>query len=165
NGVPVLVSSFPCFFIPGSLFLRPCSLVNLVGLKVLSLYGNQLSGDLPVEINKITNLTLFYLSNNPVSGSLPWNLCHGGILQDFCASNNQFTGTVPDGLKNCTSLTTRPRLDKNQLVGNTSEDFGVYPVVKYMDLSNNSGLGGPWEMACFPINLNCLRFKNPNYLL
>ncbi|XP_018842985.2 MDIS1-interacting receptor like kinase 2-like isoform X2 [Juglans regia] len=118
----------------------PASLGDLIGLKVLSLYGNQLSGPLPREINNLTNLTLFFLSNNSISGFLPENICHGGILEDFCASNNRFVGTVPKGLKNCTSLT-RLRLDRNNLIGNISQDFGIYPKLDYLDLSYNKFLG------------------------
>ncbi|KAJ6952682.1 hypothetical protein NC653_041734 [Populus alba x Populus x berolinensis] len=59
------------------------------------------------------------------------------MLEDFCASNNRFTGTIPEGLKNCTSLS-RLRLDRNNLVGNISEDFGVYPNLDYIDLSYNN---------------------------
>ena len=39
-------------------------------------------------------------------------------------------------MRNCTSLI-RVRLDGNQIIGNIGESFGVYPHLKYMDLSYN----------------------------
>jgi hypothetical protein len=43
-------------------------------------------------------------------------------------------------MRNCTSLY-RIRLDENQLTGNISEVFGVYPDLDYINLSNNNFYG------------------------
>jgi uncharacterized protein YjbI with pentapeptide repeats len=43
-------------------------------------------------------------------------------------------------MRNCTSLY-RLRLDENQLTGNISEVFGVYPDLDYINLSNNNFYG------------------------
>ncbi|XP_042952320.1 MDIS1-interacting receptor like kinase 2-like [Carya illinoinensis] len=57
-----------------------------------------------------------------------------------------FTVQVPKSLKNCSSLI-RVRLGGNQLTGDISDDFGVYPTLNYIDLSYNrfSGkISGNW---------------------
>jgi hypothetical protein len=63
-------------------------------------------------------------------------------------------------LKNCTSLY-RLRLHWNQLTGNISEDFGIYPHLYYVDLSCNnfySELSSKWgdsrNMTSFKISNN-----------
>ena len=75
-----------------------------------------------------------------LSGYLPRNVCNGGSLQNFTAIGNNFIGSIPISLRNCMSLV-RVRLDRNQLRGNLSEDFGIYPHLAYNDLSYNNFYG------------------------
>ncbi|RVW63024.1 MDIS1-interacting receptor like kinase 2 [Vitis vinifera] len=53
---------------------------------------------------------------------------------------NHFTGPIPMSLRNCTSLF-RVRLERNQLKGNITEVFGVYPNLNFMDLRSNNLYG------------------------
>ncbi|RVW21882.1 MDIS1-interacting receptor like kinase 2 [Vitis vinifera] len=67
-------------------------------------------------------------------------MCLGGALENFTAMGNNFTGPIPMSLRNCTSLF-RVRLNRNQLKGNITEGFGVYPNLNFMDLSSNNLYG------------------------
>ena len=61
-------------------------------------------------------------------------------FENFTAYDNYFIGSIPISLRNCTSLV-RVRLERNQLRGNLSEDFGIYPKLMYIDLSYNHFYG------------------------
>ncbi|CBI36571.3 unnamed protein product, partial [Vitis vinifera] len=77
---------------------------------------------------------------NNFTGHLPQQMCLGGALENFTAMGNNFTGPIPMSLRNCTSLF-RVRLNRNQLKGNITEGFGVYPNLNFMDLSSNNLYG------------------------
>ena len=51
-----------------------------------------------------------------------------------------FDGPIPRSLKTCTSLV-RLRLESNQLTGDISQDFGVYPQLIQMRLASNRPFG------------------------
>ncbi|KAL4622282.1 hypothetical protein ACB092_06G286200 [Castanea dentata] len=68
------------------------------------------------------------------------NVCNGRSLQNFIAFDNYLIGSIPKSLRNCTSLI-RVRLERNQLRGNISEGFGIYPNLTYIDLSDNNFYG------------------------
>ncbi|OMO57813.1 hypothetical protein COLO4_35066 [Corchorus olitorius] len=76
-------------------------------------------------------------------------------------SSSGLKGPIPKSLKNCTSLY-RVRLEHNQLTGNLSEDFGIYPKLDYLDLSDNKlhGKLSPKWGQCH--NLASLRLSNNN---
>ncbi|XP_058082073.1 MDIS1-interacting receptor like kinase 2-like [Magnolia sinica] len=117
----------------------PSTLGNLTKLTWLTLFDCQLSGSLPKEMTNMTNLSKLYLHGNNFSGYLP-QLCHGVSLKFFTAFDNDFTGEIPRSFRNCTSLI-RVRLSGNRLIANVSEAFGVYPHLRYMDVSNNMLFG------------------------
>ncbi|KAK8509225.1 hypothetical protein V6N11_007632 [Hibiscus sabdariffa] len=139
----------------------PASIGNLSNLSHLSLFNNRLSGFVPAEMNNLTSLRSFHLAENHLTGHLPQQVCLGGVLENFTADSNYFTGPIPWSLKNCTSLL-RVRLEHNQLTGNVSEDLGIYPNLRYLDLSDNKLMGelsskwGQWH------NLASLRLSNNN---
>ncbi|CAK9154254.1 unnamed protein product [Ilex paraguariensis] len=112
----------------------PASFGNLTELKILSLCDNQLSGLVPQELGNL-ELVMLNIDNNQLFGYLPKQICQGGKLQRLIVTN-KFIGPVPKGLSNCSSLK-RVRLDGNQLTGNLSEDFGVYPNLEFINLSGN----------------------------
>ncbi|KAG2675633.1 hypothetical protein I3760_12G014500 [Carya illinoinensis] len=64
----------------------------------------------------------------------------GGSVIKLELNNSGLEGRVPKSLKNCSSLV-RVRLEGNQLTGDISEDFGVYPTLNYIDLSYNRLFG------------------------
>ncbi|KAJ6855239.1 hypothetical protein NC651_040032 [Populus alba x Populus x berolinensis] len=117
----------------------PSEIGQLKSLVDLTLLENKLHGPLPSEMNNLTHLKYLSLDNNEFTGHLPVDLCHEGVLEIFTASYN-YLGSIPKSLKNCTGLY-RVRFDWNQLTGNISEVFGVYPHLDYIDLSYNNFYG------------------------
>ena len=85
-------------------------------------------------------LTALHLDTNHFTGSLPQKLCQSGSLQNISAFNNQLLGPIPKTLRNCICLF-RVYLERTLLFGSTSEDFGVYRNLDYMDLSQNRFYG------------------------
>ncbi|RWR97300.1 MDIS1-interacting receptor like kinase 2-like protein [Cinnamomum micranthum f. kanehirae] len=140
--------------------LVPPSFGNLRKLTFIALHENHLSGSLPLEIANLTNLQTLYLASNNLSGYLP-QICQGGSLMDFRAASNNFSGSIPQSLRNCRTLR-EVRLQRNQLTGNASEVFGVYPNLTYIDLSSNKlygELSSNWGKC---LDLTALKFSRNN---
>ncbi|CDP20008.1 unnamed protein product [Coffea canephora] len=95
----------------------PSAIGNLISLQLLSLGDNNLIGAIPKSLGNLTNLIELYLQNNQFSGPLPELLCQSGILQNISVSENMLTGPIPKKM------------------------FGVYPVLDFIDLSNNKFYG------------------------
>ncbi|XP_039049895.1 MDIS1-interacting receptor like kinase 2-like [Hibiscus syriacus] len=106
----------------------PSSLANLSNLQTLFLRDNRLSGPIPREIGNFMNMWMLELDTNRFTGELPQNVCRGGALEYFTANAD------------CSSLK-RLRLERNRLTGNISEDFGVYPSLDFIGLSDDHFYG------------------------
>nr|GEV80164.1 MDIS1-interacting receptor like kinase 2-like [Tanacetum cinerariifolium] len=117
----------------------PKSFGKLLHLKSLFLSYNKLSGPLPHELGNL-KLSQLDLSLNSISGSLPDTICNGGRLQALLVVGNKLKGKMPRDLYNCSSLF-RMRIDGNQVEGNISEIFGVYPYLRFINLSDNRFYG------------------------
>ncbi|RZC73074.1 hypothetical protein C5167_048554 [Papaver somniferum] len=74
-------------------------------------------------------------SSNNFTGKLPPNICVGGNLVHLTANKNNLNGPIPESFRNCTKLS-RVRLG-NLLEGDTTNAFGVYPLLEFIDLSRN----------------------------
>nr|GFB14059.1 MDIS1-interacting receptor like kinase 2-like [Tanacetum cinerariifolium] len=112
----------------------PESLGNLKNLEYLVLMGNQLSGPIPEELEKL-KLVRIEMSRNRFSGHFPNGICNEGKLEKLVVANNSLIGRLPKSLYNCSSLI-RLRFDGNQLTGDISESFGVYPNFDYINLND-----------------------------
>ncbi|KAH9726789.1 MDIS1-interacting receptor like kinase 2 [Citrus sinensis] len=112
---------------------------NLSNLKYISLHNNKLSGSIPEEIGNLMKLSYLMLDTNQFTGQLPRNICRSGLLEILTVNDNHFLGSIPN-LRNCRSLV-RAHLGRNNLTGNISEDFGIYPNLKFLDLSHNNFYG------------------------
>ncbi|KAJ9546053.1 hypothetical protein OSB04_025760 [Centaurea solstitialis] len=117
----------------------PPSFGNLESLERLSLNDNHFSGPIPLEMENL-NLVFIEMSNNSFSGSLPDKICNGGKLEMLLVGDNNLTGRIPKSLYNCSSLR-RLRFDGNQMTGDLSESFGVYPHLNYINLNDNKVYG------------------------
>ncbi|KEH41003.1 LRR receptor-like kinase family protein [Medicago truncatula] len=121
-------------------FLPLSEIGNLTKVSALSLLSNDLTGNIPTEMNRLNKLKILQFGDNNFIGHLPPNICSSGKLTVFSARNTQFTGPIPKSLKNCSSLK-RVRLEQNQLAGNITDSFGVCPNLYYMELSGNKYFG------------------------
>jgi len=72
----------------------------LTNLSVLYLDRNQLSGDIPVELENLTHLFELNLSNNQLSGSIPSTLGNLRSLEYLSLESNQLSGNLPSELGN-----------------------------------------------------------------
>ena len=70
----------------------------------LNLFGNQLSGFIPSEIGKLTNLTHLYLHSNSLTGEIPEEIGELTNLTNLSLSFNTLTGGIPSSMKNLTNL-------------------------------------------------------------
>ncbi|KAL3610006.1 hypothetical protein D5086_001026 [Populus alba] len=87
------------------------ALSGLRSLRILTLFGNQFTGNIPQEYAELSTLWKINLSSNALSGSIPEFI--GGIpevrtcsesLKFFDASSNELDGEIPLGITNCKSL-------------------------------------------------------------
>ncbi|KAK9755434.1 hypothetical protein RND81_01G024700 [Saponaria officinalis] len=96
----------------------PIQLLNLSTLSItLDLHDNRLSGSLPDEIGKLTNLGTLDICKNMFSGVMPSTLgsCIG--LEKLCLGENNFRGTIGDSLQTLKGLSVLD-LSGNKFSGN-----------------------------------------------
>jgi len=131
----------------------PPELGNLKNLNHLSLYDNQLSGSIPQELSNLSNLMSLRLRDNQLTGSIPAELGNLSNLIDISLSSNQLTGSIPGELGNLSNLT-KLSLKSNQLTGSIPPELGNLSNLISLLLHNNQLSGGiPPELG----NLNNLR--------
>ena len=78
----------------------PPELGKLSKLQSLALGNNQLTGTIPSELSNLSSLTGLYLSENLLTGIIPLELDDLPNLRWlWIAGGNQFAGCIPDGLR------------------------------------------------------------------
>ncbi|CAN1187548.1 Probable LRR receptor-like serine/threonine-protein kinase At3g47570 [Linum perenne] len=68
---------------------------NLSFLKVLSLYNNSFTGEIPPEIGRLHRLQQLMLSNNSLGGEIPSNISGLSALTIFDVYRNKLVGSLP----------------------------------------------------------------------
>ncbi|KQK17873.1 probable LRR receptor-like serine/threonine-protein kinase At3g47570 [Brachypodium distachyon] len=153
-------------------------------LQVLVLSANKISGTIPHEIAKLTNLTILHMGNNQLTGnipgslgnlpylfvlSLPQNKLSGQILRsignlsqlsELYLQENYLSGPIPVALAQCTKLHTL-NLSCNSLDGRLPKElFTISAFSEGLDLSYNK-LSGPIPVEIGGlINLSPLNISN-----
>lgn len=82
----------------------PPELGKLSELKVLDLKGNKLTGAIPPELASLSNLTSMDLSQNDLTGSIPPELSSLLNLTFLTVGDNNLSGEVPNSLAELTQL-------------------------------------------------------------
>jgi len=143
-------------------------------LEFLSLYENQIVGNIPQSITNLKNLTHLDLSTNDFNGAIPANIGRMETLTYlFLASNNFDEGPIPNDLKNLSNLRelslketsrkdTIPEwignlsdlilldLDHNDLTG-TIPDMSDLQELAFLLLNNNKLSGTvPFDISALP---------------
>ena len=83
----------------------PAVLGRLTDLEWLSLWGNQLQGEIPTTIGSLDNVHTLSLWANQLHGSIPAELGDMASLEWVALGINQLTGALPPELGNLTTLT------------------------------------------------------------
>lgn len=105
----------------------------------ISLYNNNLKGELPSSLSNLKSLWCFDVSNNQLSGNLPdFSNCRN--MQVFLINNNQFSGRIPD----FGELVQEYDVSYNNFTGKVPETVTSDELFKYcwpMILPQNKGYG------------------------
>ncbi len=77
----------------------PPELGRLSNLNQLALFGNQLTGEIPPELGRLSNLTRLDLGDNQLTGAIPPELGRLSNLSHLALYWNPLTGCIPEGLR------------------------------------------------------------------
>lgn len=119
----------------------PADIGRLTGLTELDLFGNQLTGEIPPTIGDLDKVTRLSLWANGLSGSIPAELGDMESLAWVALGINELTGGIPPELGNLATLT-HMDFTLNQLSGPIPAELGNLPNVVWIGLWSNQ-LSGP----------------------
>ena len=118
----------------------PAELSRLSELQELSLVGNELTGEIPAELGRLVRLEWLWLSGNQFTGDIPPEL--GGLanLLSLHLGGNQLSGEIPSELGDLRNLLDL-YLFSNQLTGEIPPEFGglVHLEKLYVDSNRLTG--------------------------
>jgi Leucine-rich repeat (LRR) protein len=119
----------------------PVALLDLTGLKFVSLHGNNLSGSIPSSIAKLTALTGLDLSYNKLGGSIPSTIGKLTGLTSLLMPCNALAGSIPSTIGQLTGLTL---LDgwQNDFTGSIPTELAQLKQLKWFALNYNTHLTG-----------------------
>ncbi|KAL0409662.1 UNVERIFIED_CONTAM: putative LRR receptor-like serine/threonine-protein kinase [Sesamum radiatum] len=107
------------------------ALSGLKSLRIITLFGNNFTGNVPVEYGEIETLWKINLSSNALSGSIPEFLGDLPNIRFLDLSRNGYTGEIPSALfKNCYKT-------RNALYGEIPPSITKCNGLKYLDLGFN----------------------------
>ncbi|KAL3818156.1 hypothetical protein ACJIZ3_004061 [Penstemon smallii] len=126
-------------------------LSGLKFLRIITLFGNEFSGNIPFEYGEIETLWKINLSSNALSGSIPEFLGDLPNIRFLDLSRNGYNGEIPSALfKNCYK-TKFVSLAHNNLTGSLPVSIGNCLNLEGIDLSFNGLNGGlPSEICEIP---------------
>ncbi|XP_078153711.1 receptor kinase-like protein Xa21 [Carex rostrata] len=103
----------------------PDELGKLQNLEFLSIYINNISGEVPHSLYNLSALSTMELSNNHLDGTLPFDMCNAlPNLKYLLLSQNQLQGQIPPSISNCSALID-VELDNNYFSGVIPFGFGA----------------------------------------
>ena len=106
----------------------------------LELADNRLSGPIPGELGRLSNLESLYLQRNRLSGSIPAGLGDFSNLERLWLHSNQLSGTIPGELGRLSNLEDLSLYD-NQLSGSIPAELGGLANLQEMSLNDNQFSG------------------------
>ena len=108
----------------------------------LSLTSNNLTGEIPESIGKLSNLTRLWLSTNDgLTGEIPESIGDLSNLTNLALIYNNLTGEIPESIGNLSNLTNLS-LYYNELTGGIPESIGNLTNLTYLSLNHNELTGG-----------------------
>ena len=118
----------------------PVELGRLSNLTELDLGANELSGSIPVELGDLSNLGHLDLHDNELSGSIPVELGDLSNLGHLDLHDNELSGSIPVELSDLSNLTWLD-LSGNELSGSIPVELGDLSNLTQLLLQHN-GLSG-----------------------
>ncbi|MBR6759225.1 MAG: redoxin domain-containing protein [Alistipes sp.] len=113
----------------------------------IDLNHNQLSGYIPTDIVKLSNLKVLLIAGNKLTGNIPSELGELNNLLQIDCGVNKLTGTIPKELGNLPNLKSVSFYD-NQLTGSIPAELGQLSQLKTLFLANNKLTGSiPAELG------------------
>ena len=100
----------------------PAELGRLSNLTILVLSTNSLGGEIPSELGGLSNLQRLSLGHNQLTGPIPASLGSLANLQWLWLANNQLSGPIPVELGSLSNLE-QLQLSENQLTGCIPGEF------------------------------------------
>lgn len=106
----------------------------------VSLNGNNLEGDLPVEIFGLVELLELFMQKNDISGSITQDIINLSKLQKLDLDSNKLSGPLPLNLYQLSQLDTID-LNNNLLEGSIPNDIGNLENLLLLQLEDNNFSG------------------------
>ena len=101
----------------------PAEIGKLSNLDVLLLQRNQLTGSIPAEIGNLSELAWLFLQVNQLSGSIPTEIGNLSNLAHLGLGGNQLTGSIPAEIGNLSRLQ-QLGFEYNELTGSVPAELG-----------------------------------------
>ncbi|XP_074555545.1 putative LRR receptor-like serine/threonine-protein kinase At1g74360 isoform X1 [Curcuma longa] len=130
---------------------------SLVISGYLQLSGNQLSGAIPQEIGKMTNLSLIHLDANNLSGQLPQEISNLPLVV-LNISDNMLSGEIPSEIGSLQCLSSLD-LSRNNLSGKLPESLNGLSDLNKFNVSYNPLLSGE-----IPISGQLATFEHDSFI-
>ena len=102
----------------------------------LNLWGNELSGEIPSELGRLSDLDTLVLSVNQLTGEIPPELGNLASLWSLHLYGNQLSGEIPSELGNIPYLSVLG-LSANQLDGEIPPELGNLAYLTWLGLGSN----------------------------
>ena len=127
----------------------PPQLGRLSQLRELWLWGNELTGDIPGELGKLSKLEVLVLDANELTGEIPSELGQLPQLLRLSLDDNRLTGSIPPELGQLSTLRGL-ELTLNELTGEIPRELGQLSLHQ-LKLAFNELTGEmPRELGQFP---------------
>ncbi|KAJ4772008.1 Leucine-rich receptor-like protein kinase family protein [Rhynchospora pubera] len=132
----------------------PSSIGNLsTSLLILGLSYNPISGNIPIQIGKLTNLNTLFLDDMLLNGTIPEEIGNLFRLELLDLSDNMLTEKIPSTFGNLTKME-HLGLNDNSLEGNIPLELTNMQSLVFLNISSNMLTGKiPKEIMFLPLSI------------